>query len=290
MARLLGLVALLASAVSVVNASSWSGGSSGSSWPSGSSGSSSTSSWSAPSPGSVDVGIIIIVTNAGGSSPDQQWNSPMKMTGTTHQVVVGGTAGDVYTPNSITANVGDMVEFTFMETNHTATQSSFTTPCIKLDGGVDSGFMSNPNNTVNPPPTMKFQVTTTDPIWMYCRQTGHCGTGMTFSINPTSTKTQAAFMAAAIKQNGTSSATSWGSGTSGSAGWGSGTSGSSSAAAPGATVVAGTGVDGTGAACSCECLCGTNAFPPGSGIGAFGGIGGQISVVQSSRKRDALDA
>jgi hypothetical protein len=33
-----------------------------------------------------------------------------------------------------------------------------------MSGGVDSGFMPNPNNTVSPPPTMMFQVTTTSPV------------------------------------------------------------------------------------------------------------------------------
>ena len=37
----------------------------------------------------------------------------------------------------------------------------------------------------------------------YCKQKGHCGKGMTFSINPTEEKSQAKFRQAAIDQNGT---------------------------------------------------------------------------------------
>ena len=57
-----------------------------------------------------------------------------------------------------------MVIFTFMSNNHTATQSAFTTPCEALAGGQDSGFMSNVNNTVSPPPQMAMQVTVATPI------------------------------------------------------------------------------------------------------------------------------
>lgn len=80
------------------------------------------------------------------------------------QVVVGGAAGLVYSPESITAAVGDMVIFTFMNANHTVTQSAFTSPCVKLEGGMDSGFMANANNSVVPAPQMAMQVTVATPI------------------------------------------------------------------------------------------------------------------------------
>jgi len=49
-----------------------------------------------------------------------------------------------YSPESITANVGDSVQFVFMQKNHTATQSTFADPCKAMAGGKDSGFMPNP--------------------------------------------------------------------------------------------------------------------------------------------------
>lgn len=82
----------------------------------------------------------------------------------THTVTVGGAAGLVFTPDQITANVGDMVIFEFMSANHTATQSTFGTPCKIMEGGMDSGFQPNPNNTVSPPPKVAMQVMTTDPL------------------------------------------------------------------------------------------------------------------------------
>jgi plastocyanin len=81
----------------------------------------------------------------------------------THTVIVGGAAGLLYTPDVVYAAVGDVVEFQFMQQNHTVTQSSFAEPCKALAGGADSGFMANPNNTVVPPPVFHFTVKAMDP-------------------------------------------------------------------------------------------------------------------------------
>jgi plastocyanin len=80
------------------------------------------------------------------------------------QVLVGGAGGLTYTPNSLSAAVGDTVVFVFLASNHTATQSAFDKPCVKLAGGMDSGFMPNVNNSVVPAPMMAMQVTVATPI------------------------------------------------------------------------------------------------------------------------------
>lgn len=82
----------------------------------------------------------------------------------THQVTVGGTAGLIYSPSEIKAAVGDMVVFTFLSANHTVTQSTFEKPCVAMEGGMDSGFQPNPNNTVNPPPQVAMQVMVDTPL------------------------------------------------------------------------------------------------------------------------------
>ena len=82
----------------------------------------------------------------------------------THTVLVGGEAGLVFVPESLSASVGDTVHFVFLSQNHTVTQSTFDTPCKKMDGGIDSGFMPNPDNSVVPPPMMAVQVTTEKPL------------------------------------------------------------------------------------------------------------------------------
>lgn len=233
---------------------------------------------------SVDVGsgteIIIISANGGGGAPTQHFNEQAMPVKTVHNVTVGGTAGLVYTPNTITAAVGDIVQFWFESKNHTVTQSSFATPCEKMVGGMDSGFMPNPNNMMNPAPMLEFQVTTSAPIWMYCAQQGHCGMGMVFSINPTATMTHAMFQAAAMAQNGTKAATP--------AAAASAMEMAPSAVASGASMMAGskagsssisvtmgTGTLTSGGTCNCACLCGAGSFPAGVGMGMVGGMGGK---------------
>lgn len=55
-----------------------------------------------------------------------------------------------------------MVQFVFLAKNHTVTQSSFANPCVKMEGGMDSGFMPNPDN--NPGVTFNMTVSTADPM------------------------------------------------------------------------------------------------------------------------------
>lgn len=245
--------------------------------------------------------VIIIWFNNGGGAATSTVTDTVTVTQTsgsdgtaaaavaTHSVTVGGSAGLVYSPDTIEAAVGDMVIFTFLSQNHTATQSAFTEPCVKLATGMDSGFMPNINNTVSPPPQMAMQVTVATPIWFYCRQSGHCGKGMTFSINPTANKTQAMFQQMAIAQNGTGTASPITGGTASSAAPPAASVTESAAAAPAATSAAavsssGSMVSGTGSlsggACECSCLCGTAAFPEAAiqGIGAFGGLSGAMPM------------
>ena len=66
-----------------------------------------------------------------------------------------------YTPDTIVAAVGDMVVFQFMAKNHTVTQSAFAEPCKKIAGGMDSGFMPNPDS--KPGVTWNMTVKTTEP-------------------------------------------------------------------------------------------------------------------------------
>jgi len=236
--------------------------------------------------------VIIIWVNNGGGAATQTINSAQTTIGSstisaaTHEVTVGGSAGLVYVPDTLEANVGDMVIFTFLSQNHTATQSAFTTPCEKLSGGMDSGFMPNPNGTVNPPPQMAMQVTVTTPLWFYCRQTGHCGKGMTFSINPTANKTQAMFEQMAVMQNGTGStaviAGGSASATVASVATVAATTASAAAiqTANSGSMVSGSGTLNSAGACQCSCLCGTAAFPNAAiqGVGAFGGMSGAMPM------------
>ncbi|TVY21047.1 putative GPI-anchored cupredoxin [Lachnellula arida] len=105
-----------------------------------------------------------------------------------------GQNGLTYTPNDITANVGDSVEFDFFPKNHTVTQSSFADPCHPLAGGFFSGFVPTIATTLGS--TFTITVKDTKPVWIYCSQTegSHCQAGMVAAINaPKTGNTLAAF-------------------------------------------------------------------------------------------------
>jgi len=239
---------------------------------------------------SVNAEVIVIWVNEGAGATTSTVTQTKTVTengvaaataaAVTHQVMVGGAAGLVYTPDTIVAAIGDMVVFTFLQQNHTVTQSAFTSPCVKLADGMSSGFMPNPNNTISPAPQIAMQVTVSTPLWFYCQQVGHCGKGMTFSINPTAAKTQAMFQQMAIQQNGTGTASPI---LGGSAVSVASTATATTVSAAGATstgsIVSGTGTDSTGGSCSCSCLCGVEAFPlAAQGLSNFGGMSGAIPM------------
>lgn len=241
----------------------------------------------APPANGVPPDVAASPTQAAGASP------VVGGTGATHSVMVGGPQGLAFNPPQLEAAPGDTVIFTFLSQNHTATQSAFETPCDPLAGGMDSGFQSNPNNTVNPPPQVAMQVMVGTPLWFYCRQGNHCGKGMTFSINPTADKTHAMFQALAIAQRGN--------------GGGSAITGGQPAAPPDAAappappaaappaasgvvasappasatgVVTGAGTIGADGACTCAVVCDfSGSFPAAAqGAEAFGGFGGALPI------------
>ncbi|RYP68731.1 hypothetical protein DL769_005452 [Monosporascus sp. CRB-8-3] len=146
--------------------------------------------------------IVVTETVTEGAGHEATATATEAAPSATHTITVGGEAGLVFTPPEIQAHVGDMVIFTFMSQMHTATQSSFDTPCDPLEGGMDTGTQPNPNNTVVPAPQVAMQVMTTEPLWFYCKTGNHCGAGMVFSINPTPEKSHALFQAKAIEQKG----------------------------------------------------------------------------------------
>jgi hypothetical protein len=55
--------------------------------------------------------------------------------------MVGGS-NLVYTPPSLSGvKDKDTILFLFLQKNHTVTQSSFASPCVKADNGFKSGFL-----------------------------------------------------------------------------------------------------------------------------------------------------
>jgi plastocyanin len=102
-------------------------------------------------------------------------------TAAVYDVQVGANGQLAFSPEAIPAQPGDQVVFHFNPKNHTVTQSSFANPCGQKPGGFDSGFEPIMANQTQP--TFAITVNDTQPIWVYCRQTGHCGQGMVFAVN-----------------------------------------------------------------------------------------------------------
>ncbi|KAJ7491279.1 hypothetical protein FB451DRAFT_636830 [Mycena latifolia] len=120
-------------------------------------------------------------------------------------VTVGGVGVIAYTPNSVTANVGDVIVFEFRQKNHTITQSTLASPCTPMDGGFDSGFVPVADDETDFP-LAQLTVKDTNPVWIYCKQAGHCAQGMVFAVNPGDKL--AAFQAAAVQNSSSSTGTS----------------------------------------------------------------------------------
>ncbi|RDL34599.1 uncharacterized protein BP5553_07727 [Venustampulla echinocandica] len=111
----------------------------------------------------------------------------------THTLSVGAE-GHVFTPSSVTANVGDFVEFLFYPLNHSVARAEFKKPCIpyEVSGVGKQGFWSgfHPLNVVaSNPPAFLIKINDTQPIFFYCSAPGACIDGMIGAINPNSTQT-----------------------------------------------------------------------------------------------------
>jgi len=198
----------------------------------------------------------------------------------THWVTVGGTAGLVYTPEWIEAEIDDAVVFTFGVKNHTLTQSTFAEPCVKMEGGADSEFQPTDGTKK---PMYQMTVKTKSPLWFYCKQGNHCKQGMVFAINPAAKgdktfekykmKAMGGVNATATK-TATKTATETASVTiSYSAPPASPPPANTSSKVPGINV----GVDGK---CACVCNVDVSNGPPNSlqGVGVFGGSVGNVEI------------
>jgi len=118
----------------------------------------------------------------------------------TIQVLVGDT-GLAFTPPSVTAASGDIINFQFRSKNHSVTQSTFASPCLLVTTptvGTDSGFQPVTTGAAELP---SFNVSVSDPsvpLWFFCAQTiplNHCQSGMVFAVNAPPDKSFEAFQA-----------------------------------------------------------------------------------------------
>ncbi|PVH88243.1 hypothetical protein DL98DRAFT_648400 [Cadophora sp. DSE1049] len=141
------------------------------------------------------LGFVLFVTHLGhaqtlSSFPSSTSSAPAA----THSVNVGA-AGLVFTPDSLTANVGDTVEFRFYPQNHSVARAEYKTPCIPYEvvdvgkQGFWSGF--KPVSVVlSDPPKFSILINDTEPIFFYCSAPGACEEDIMIGvINPNSTQT-----------------------------------------------------------------------------------------------------
>ncbi|KAL5531919.1 hypothetical protein ACEPAF_5482 [Sanghuangporus sanghuang] len=121
-----------------------------------------------------------------------------------------------FSPQSVTARVGDIVFFNFTSGNHSATQSTFSSPCQPAHdtnntiNGFDSDFRPTANGTsvtILSVPILDSNVNET--MWFYDKAPGACGSGAVGAINSneSSLETLAGFVRNAERLNG-SAATS----------------------------------------------------------------------------------
>ncbi|OAL39954.1 hypothetical protein AYO20_00867 [Fonsecaea nubica] len=114
-----------------------------------------------------------------------------------------GQSGLTYSPDTVQAAVGDIVNFHFYPGEHAVTQSTFDSPCQPVSGNaINSGVINS--NSGQASTMFSMTVNSTDPIWLYCGQVGHCAAGMAMVINaPSNGNTLDAYKQAATSQSGT---------------------------------------------------------------------------------------
>ncbi|ERF76099.1 hypothetical protein EPUS_01432 [Endocarpon pusillum Z07020] len=107
----------------------------------------------------------------------------------TYDIDVGADGALLFSPESLTASVGDTINFHFYPRNHSVVQSSFDAPCVPLSSAssgnsdvIYSGFFPVQDDVSEQ--MFSMLVNTTDPIWLYCSQGTHCQGGMAMVVNP----------------------------------------------------------------------------------------------------------
>ncbi|RYP41902.1 hypothetical protein DL767_000731 [Monosporascus sp. MG133] len=138
---------------------------------------------------SVSTRSATTTTNSSASST----SSP---TGTaTHTVRVG--LDHRYDPDTIEAEVGDIINFRFYGRNHSVVKAEFGYPCVPYDmihpgeESFFSGAIEQPDEGLNPLPTWTLRVNTTDPVFFYCSAPESCiKWRMIGVINPNRTHTR----------------------------------------------------------------------------------------------------
>jgi len=105
-----------------------------------------------------------------------------------------------FSPDSVEAKAGDILEFHFQPQNHSVAMGEFNSingPCVPAP--VGSGFFSGymPTSADESDKVFRVTINNTDPIVFYCTQGQHCAKGMVGVVNPSGDKTLAGYVAKA---------------------------------------------------------------------------------------------
>lgn len=125
----------------------------------------------------------------------------VRPTGVIHRIYAGSTVennGLHFEPQNVVAQVGDLLEWHFLPSNHSIVQSSFDKPCEPLNtaNALFSGF-NFPTPAGEAANVFQALVVNTEPFWYYSSQTqgNECQGGMSGVVNQNynSDKTLAAY-------------------------------------------------------------------------------------------------
>ncbi|KAI1345044.1 hypothetical protein F5Y15DRAFT_15566 [Xylariaceae sp. FL0016] len=117
-------------------------------------------------------------------------------------VTVGKGSQLKFEPETVAAQPGDTITYSFFAKNHAVAQSTFDSPCQLQENGIFSGFTPNTSPDTAAPTTWTITVNDTKPLWFYCPQTNgnHCQSGMVHAINaPASGNTFDAYKTKALQ-------------------------------------------------------------------------------------------
>ncbi|CAN9194614.1 unnamed protein product [Alternaria alternata] len=109
-------------------------------------------------------------------------SNPLRRANQIIPVIVGGPQ-DTFIPNTVTAAVGDIIQFQFSNGNHTVTQSTADTACTPMEGGIHSGHIPFQDGQTDVG-TFNMPVTSADPTFLYCATGPHCQEGQVMMVNP----------------------------------------------------------------------------------------------------------
>ncbi|EKD16695.1 uncharacterized protein L3040_001436 [Drepanopeziza brunnea f. sp. 'multigermtubi'] len=112
-----------------------------------------------------------------------------------------GSGGLTFDPDVFTASIGDSVVFHFYSGSgsHNVVSGAFDSPCMPNTDAFFSGIIPGTDDGAN---TFTINVTSNDPIWLYCSVRTHCVSGMAAVINPPADHSIAAYKEAAQLHQG----------------------------------------------------------------------------------------